>query len=1163
MSDVKADAKAIFLQALECQAADELQRLLDEACRGDAALRARAEELLRAHQDAGNFLGGPQLLDATENEPLAERPGTVIGPYKLLEQIGEGGMGTVWMAEQTEPIQRRVAVKVVKEGMDSRQVLARFEAERQALALMEHPHIARVLDAGRTPSGRPYFVMELVKGQPITQYCDEKRLGVRERLELFGDVCRAVQHAHQKGVIHRDLKPSNVLVAPYDGQPVVKVIDFGVAKATGQRLTDQTLFTGFGALVGTPEYMSPEQAEVNNQDIDTRSDIYALGVLLYELLTGTTPLTRKRVQEAALLEVLRVIREEEPPRPSTRLSESKASLPSISAQRQTEPAKLTRLVRGELDWIVMKALEKDRNRRYDTANGFAQDIERYLADEPVQACPPSAGYRLRKFVRRHRGPLLAATVIFLLLIGGIVGTSLGLLQARTSEKRAEGAAIKAGEERDAANEARTAALEAGEAEKVQRQRAEDLGKELRRSLYFAQMNMAGEAVATPLGLGRVAELLAPWREGQPDLRGWEWYYLYGQCHQDLLTIPVASKPVWSVAWSPDGTRLATTQGPSGYPVIWDAATGKEAVVLEWGDIPTNINCRRSIAWSPDGTQVACAYLGWLAICDAATGKRRHIIHLSGQDMRWSVVACVAWSPDGRRLASAGDYKDIRILDAKTGKPDRILKGHTDPVTSMAWSHDGTRLAAGDQKGKLRIWDVAAGKVVLDINAQGPVLSISWNPDDRRLFPANGSSLDVWDTTTGKQLVLSTPYPFCSIFSGAWSPDGKRLALGTGQGEVRINDAATGRSLSILRGHGGSVWCVAWSPDGTRLASASYDGTVKVWDPNQPDEFLGRAPRAEFAQSKSRGLCAVSWSPNGKRLVSAGAEHGPGFVQVWNVAARGGAAALDDPVTLTDHARGTFPTVASWSPDGTRIASTDAEAIQIWDAATGKELRTLKGHVLVRSLAWSPNGKRLASAEGDGTVILWDPATREQTRRLKLDERSSDPVNSVAWSPDGTRLAAACISGVVVIWDTTTGQSTCSFKGEGEVMTSVAWHPGGAYVASAGRNSGVIQIWDASTGKVLCTLKGHTPSLFQVSWSPDGKRLASCSGDETAKIWDPITGEVVITFSFKPKNNDYPACLDWSRDGSCLAVGCSSGAIEILDAAKGYQLAGAPGAGRPE
>jgi serine/threonine protein kinase/tetratricopeptide (TPR) repeat protein len=435
MSEPSLPEEAIFAQALEIPSAEERAAFLERACGNNPGLRAEVEALLRAHERSDDLLDLPDQPPTTADLPAREGPGVQLGPYKLLEQIGEGGMGSVWMAEQTKPIQRRVAVKVVKAGMDSQQVLARFEAERQALALMEHPNIAKVLDAGQTPAGRPYFVMELVKGKPITKYCDEKRLAVRERLELFGDVCRAVQHAHQKGIIHRDLKPSNVLVAPYDDKPVVKVIDFGVAKATGQRLTDKTLFTGFGAVVGTPEYMSPEQAEVNNQDIDTRSDIYSLGVLLYELLTGTTPLTRKRLKEVALLEVLRVIREEEPPRPSTRLSDSKDSLPSLSAQRQTEPAKLTKQVRGELDWMVMKALEKDRNRRYETANGFALDVQRYLADEPVQACPPSASYRLRKLLRRYKKPVLAAGVMVLLLVMAIVGTSVGLVRALDAERQ--------------------------------------------------------------------------------------------------------------------------------------------------------------------------------------------------------------------------------------------------------------------------------------------------------------------------------------------------------------------------------------------------------------------------------------------------------------------------------------------------------------------------------------------------------------------------------------------------------------------------------------------------------------------------------------------------------------------------------------------------------
>src|SRR5215831_12980637 len=425
----------LFIAALQIPEPAERSAWLDRECGGDAALRQRIDVLLQAFDKAGSLLENPAVaVGVTSDEPITEAPGAVIGPYKLLEPIGEGGFGVVFLAEQTAPVRRKVALKVLKAGMDTRQVVARFEAERQALAIMDHPHIAKVFDGGATPSGRPYFVMELVKGVPITEFCDQDHWTPRQRLELFVAVCQAVQHAHQKGIIHRDLKPSNVLVSRHDATPVVKVIDFGVAKSLGQELTDKTLFTGLAQMIGTPLYMSPEQAGMSDLDIDTRSDIYSLGVLLYELLTGTTPFPKERFEQAGYDEIRRIIREEEPPRPSTRLSESKDTLASISAQRQTEPAKLTRLVRGELDWLVMKALEKDRGRRYETANGFARDIQRYLTDEPVQACPPSTTYKLRKFARKNRKALALAGASVLLLVAAVVvstGQAIRATQAET------------------------------------------------------------------------------------------------------------------------------------------------------------------------------------------------------------------------------------------------------------------------------------------------------------------------------------------------------------------------------------------------------------------------------------------------------------------------------------------------------------------------------------------------------------------------------------------------------------------------------------------------------------------------------------------------------------------------------------------------------------
>jgi serine/threonine protein kinase len=519
----------LFLRALDIDDPADRAAYLDQACANQPDLRTQVDQLLKAHDLAGQFLAQPHVIDDsgeqtrayTPKSPAAETAGLIIaGKYKMLERIGEGGMGSVWMADQLEPVKRRVAVKLVHSQRDgSHSILARFEAERQAIALMDHPHIAKLLDAGTIdermkdeggrikdeehggrpdssliphPSsfqGRPFFVMELVKGVPLTQFCDEHRLSIAERLNLFVQICGAVQHAHQKGIIHRDLKPNNILVELHDDRPMPKVIDFGLAKAlSGQPLTEHTLFTGFGTVAGTPLYMAPEQAKFNAIDIDTRADIYALGVILYELLTGSTPIERATLKQAALDEILRVIRESEPPTPSKRLSTTE-STPSVAANRQIEPAKLGRLVRGELDWIAMKALAKERDRRYETASGLARDIGRYLNHEPVLAGPPSARYRLRKFVRRHRGQVVAASLFLLALVAGIAGTTAGLVQATRERETARANAKKA-------TQAAEAERVAKEQEAAQRARAEKARDRTRQALDDMTSTVTGDSLGT-------------------------------------------------------------------------------------------------------------------------------------------------------------------------------------------------------------------------------------------------------------------------------------------------------------------------------------------------------------------------------------------------------------------------------------------------------------------------------------------------------------------------------------------------------------------------------------------------------------------------------------------------------------------------------------------
>ncbi|MGA2258532.1 MAG: serine/threonine-protein kinase, partial [Thermoguttaceae bacterium] len=706
-----AKANEIFVRAAEFDAADERQRFVESECGEDGTLLAQVESLLAAGDCMGNFLEKPvapgpfAAAPTIDGPPVFEAAGTVIGPYKLLQQIGEGGMGIVYMAEQQEPVRRKVAVKIIKPGMDSAQVIARFEAERQALAMMDHQNIAKVFDAGTTGTGRPYFVMELVHGVSLTSFCDDNRLTLRQRLELLIPVCHAIQHAHQKGIIHRDVKPSNVLVTMYDDRPVPKVIDFGIAKATDQQLTERTMFTQFGAMVGTFEYMSPEQAEMNAFGVDTRSDIYSLGVLLYELLTGSTPLEKSRLRAAAFNELVRIIKEEEPPRPSVRLSKSGQSksgtAASIAAARKTEPQQLSKLVRGDLDWIVMRCLEKQRDRRYETANGLARDIQRYLVDEPVEARPPSAAYRLRKFIRRNKGRVIAACLVLLALIAGIVGTSWQMVVAERQRKaaddaravaenekdqkereraradderrRADAKAAEALTERDRANKSAAAAL-------AEKHRAEKELLHSERLLYASHIASAQREWETNNAAGASQHLDAC----RADFRGWEYDYVRGLLTQNQLTIKSKS-PCLRLAFSPDGKKVAGGCGlPDNTITVWDSMDGRQLLVLKGHTGPV-----WSVAFSPDGKRLVSGSGDKSAkLWDATNGQEIRSLKAHADQ-----VNSVAFSPDGKRIATGGNDRLARIWDATSGREMFTLEGHTDNVGIVAFSPDGTRLVS--------------------------------------------------------------------------------------------------------------------------------------------------------------------------------------------------------------------------------------------------------------------------------------------------------------------------------------------------------------------------------------------------------------------------------------------------------------------------------------
>ena len=1124
-----AQVSEIFSAAVDLPA-DRRQAFLATACGGDEALHAELCALLTAHEAAGAFMQDDEALSPDLKAQWArlkpEGAGDRIGRYKLLQEIGEGGFGTVWMAEQMEPVSRRVALKIIKLGMDTREVIARFESERQALAMMDHPNIAQVFDAGTTPLGRPFFVMELVRGIPITEYCDEAGLGTRERLALFGDVCSAINHAHQKGVIHRDIKPSNVMITLHGEKAVAKVIDFGIAKATEGKLTEKTLFTRFEQFIGTPVYMSPEQATWSGLDVDTRSDIYSLGILLYELLTGKPPFDAQTMASAGPDEMRRMIRDVEPAKPSSRLRTTAAEERTrIAKARQIPPSKVNSLVEPDLDWIVMKAIDKDRARRYQTANGLAQDIGRFLADKTVSARPPSAAYQFRKFARRHKVALRVAAGIATVLLAGTVVSTWQAVRATRAEQRAR---------------------EQSRLADTQRMRADDAAEAAQQHLYYAQMHLGQPTWREHRGLKHLREILGKWLpvSASPDRRGWEWYYLAALPHQNVRSFTSvvglnANRPS-VVAWHIESRRLAEGTA-DGVIRVWDADRQQTTLTLQ-GPVPGVAYWGSEwIAWSPDGTRLAAGGRdGTVHVWAVASGEKLRVLQAHEILLR-----TVAFSSDGRRLAAWEAGGTITIWNVETGTPLAEIV-HPGAISEGAWSPDDRLLASGHEDGTVTFSETQTGAPIASLQAQADrIYDLAWSPDSTRIATtsANDFFVNVWEVAS-QQKVLGPLRHSHGITSIAWEPNGRRIASGGMDQALKVWDAASGGEIVTLRGHDDPISSIAWGPD-ARLATAGSDGSMKVWDSLHDQE-------ASVVAADRRRATAVAWSPDGSRLASVGDE---GIIRIWDAATRHQQLAIRAHGEREIASQYGLVRSLAWSPDGTRLASAALDGTaRIWDAATGREVFGFPGgHGAVWSVAWKPDGTVLAAGLQDGTIGIAERLDKTPTVRFfqahQNPRRVETPegVRTVAWSPQGDRLASGGFDRLVKVWDPARATELVRMEGHNGHIIAVSWSADGKFLAS-GAADFLVLTWDAATGQKLQTMRGHNDFVDAVKWSPDGSRLASAGIDNAVRIWDPQTGEEAFVVR---GNAGMFHDLSWSSDGAQLAAPSSDGLVWIWDARPGF------------
>jgi serine/threonine protein kinase/WD40 repeat protein len=1134
MNATSAKAKTLFVAALKL-APDQWDGYLADACGADDELRSRVRDLLHANAEAGSFLETPASFpDATFHGPVHDGPGTIIGPYKLLEQIGEGGFGLVFMAEQQRPVRRKVAVKVLKPGMDTRQVIAHFEAERQALALMDHPHIARVIDAGETAAGRPYFTMELVRGVPITDYCDKNALTPRQRLELFLTVCQAVQHAHQKGIIHRDIKPSNILITLHDGTPVAKVIDFGIAKALGQQLTEKTLYTGFAQLIGTPMYMSPEQAEMSGLDVDTRSDVYSLGVLLYELMTGTTPFDKERLRNSGYEELLRIIREEEAAKPSTRLSTMGEAATVVSKRRQSDPKRLSQLFRGELDWIVMKALEKERGRRYETAAAFAADVERYLRDEPVTACPPSAWYRFGKLARRNRWTLVTAALVSLaLVIGTVVSvwqavrateamidqreTATGLAQANQRLRREEQAtqrelvrAQKA--EEQATRELFEALLTEARANRLSRrigQRFGTLGTLRKATAIARQLGLPDERFLELRNEAIAAMALSDMKVAQewplaPDVhvnfdasleliacadpQGTVQVRRIGEEREIYSLTGVApGGGVWPIL-SPDGRHVAVFSPDRERVTVWRLAGAKPVGVLDEPGLG-------AFCFNPDGRQIALQLKdGAIAIYDLATNEKTR---------RLPKVSCawhIAWEPGGRRLAIACQ-SNAQVLDLATGE---ILWRNDVAVNTcrlVKWHPDGTTLAVEDDE-TISLWDMSNYEQTGKLEGfSGKGMNFAFDPSGSMLASHGwGGILRLWDPLSNRQR-FSTSFRSVAIqFSG----DGRFLAASRNDANLQTWEIASGleyRTLvaSPLKGKR-PYGCVAISPSGRFLASGAVGGFA-LWDlptgkeltfqEGPPFNFVtyeNGVPRQDVEQGQEEMLLVMQIDGLSRRPIRAEPASGAVFIEpVQKLPVPG------------------VPYHVVQSRDGRVLVVPQKRGALVWHADQPDKLIRLEGHEDVRHAAVSPDGRWVATGRFSypGGIKIWErKASVEGLTYQFVKDLPSYGLPLPLFHPDGKHLLTTSLVTKLPIrrWEL---ENLCEIPFpvpiEGQ---SAAFSPDGKLVVLE-TGSGIARLIDADSGSEYARLEDpeqHCTNHF--AFTPDGTKLACATSDGyCVHVWD--------------------------------------------------------------